>query len=66
MVFALKLGKSQYIKNAAYWTPTLTMDSFVWAISDITPSVMMSKTKYCDPSFTDAAYLQNKAHQCIY
>lgn len=39
---------------------TLTMDSFVWAISDITPSVTMRRTKYWEPSFTEAAYLREE------
>ncbi|TNN55159.1 hypothetical protein EYF80_034604 [Liparis tanakae] len=33
------------------------MDSLVWAMSEMTPSVMMRSTKYWEPSFTDAAYL---------
>lgn len=39
---------------------TLTMDSLVWAMSEMTPSVMMRSTKYWDPSFTEAAYLQKE------
>lgn len=34
---------------------TLTMASLVWAMSDMTPSVMMSRTKYWEPSCTVAA-----------
>jgi len=37
---------------------TLTMDSLVWAMSEMTPSVMMRSTKYWEPSFTNAAYLR--------
>lgn len=36
------------------------MDSFVWAISEITPSVIMRRTKYWEPSFTEEAYLKEK------
>lgn len=39
---------------------TCTMDSFVWAISEITPSVIMRRTKYWEPSFTEAAYLREE------
>lgn len=39
---------------------TLTMDSFVWAISEITPSVTIRSTKYWEPSFTEEAYLKGK------
>lgn len=38
------------------------MASLVWAISDITPSVMMRSTKYCEPSWTAAAYLCPHTH----
>lgn len=43
------------------------MASLVCDISDITPSVMMRSTKYCEPSWTAAAYLQRqeKQKQCI-
>lgn len=37
---------------------TLTMASLVWAMSEMTPSVMMRSTKYWEPSCTAAAYLQ--------
>lgn len=37
---------------------TLTMDSLVWAISEITPSVTIRSTKYWEPSFTEEAYLK--------
>lgn len=41
------------------WPPlTLTMDSLVWAISEITPSVTIRSTKYWEPSFTEEAYLK--------
>lgn len=33
------------------------MDSLVWAMSVITPSEMMSRMKYCEPSVTADAYL---------
>lgn len=36
---------------------TLTMASLVWAMSEMTPSVMMRRTKYWDPSSTVAAEL---------
>lgn len=39
---------------------TLTMASLVCAMSEMTPSVMMSSTKYCDPSGTAAAELQDQ------
>lgn len=44
------------------WLPllTLTMASFVWAMSDITPSVMISNTKYWEPSWTAVAYLDRE------
>lgn len=48
---------------------TLTIDSFVWAMSEMTPSVMMRSTKYWEPSFTEAAYLHTKtqkSHLCHY
>lgn len=41
---------------------TLTIDSLVWAMSEMTPSVMMRRTKYWDPSFTEAAYLHTQKH----
>lgn len=41
---------------------TLTMDSLVWAMSEMTPSVMMRSTKYWEPSFTEAAYLHTNRH----
>lgn len=40
------------------WYRTLTMDSFVWAMSVMTPSEMMSRMKYCEPSVTADAYLK--------
>lgn len=33
------------------------MDSLVWAMSVMTPSEMMSRMKYCEPSVTAEAYL---------
>lgn len=44
---------------------TLTIDSLVWAMSEMTPSVMMRSTKYWEPSFTEAAYLHTKTPQTI-
>lgn len=38
------------------------MDSLVWAMSEMTPSVMMRSTKYWEPSFTEAAYLHIQLH----
>lgn len=35
------------------------MDSFVCAMSVMTPSEMMSRMKYCEPSVTADAYLKN-------
>lgn len=35
------------------------MDSLVWAMSEMTPSEMMRRMKYSDPSFTNDAYLHN-------
>jgi len=45
---------------------TFTMASLVCDISDITPSVMMRSTKYCEPSWTAAAYLQRQEKQKQY
>lgn len=39
---------------------TLTMDSLVWAMSVMTPSEMMSRMKYCEPSVTAEAYLPSR------
>ena len=41
---------------------TLTTDSLVWAISEITPSVIINNTKYCEPSVTSAAQLNAYTH----
>ena len=41
---------------------TLTMASLVWAMSEMTPSVMMRSTKYWEPSWTAAAYLWENTH----
>lgn len=38
-------------------TFTFTMDSLVCAMSVITPSEMMRRMKYCEPSVTADAYL---------
>lgn len=52
--------------TATVKTLTLTIDSLVWAMSEMTPSVMMRSTKYCEPSFTEAAYLHTKTHKTIF
>ena len=39
---------------------TLTMDSLVWAMSVMTPSEMMRRMKYCEPSVTADAYLSGR------
>lgn len=39
------------------WQLTLTMASLVCAMSEMTPSVMMSSTEYWEPSCTAAAFL---------
>lgn len=44
-------------ETALVWYGTLTMDSLVCAMSVITPSEMMSRMKYCEPSITADAYL---------
>lgn len=36
------------------------MDSFVWAMSVMTPSEMMSRMKYCEPSVIADAYLDTR------
>lgn len=43
---------------------TFTMDSLVCAMSVITPSEMMSRMKYCEPSVTAEAYLVRKEMMC--
>lgn len=43
---------------------TFTMDSLVCAMSVITPSEMMSRMKYCEPSVTAEAYLVCKEMMC--
>lgn len=55
----LKPRKAFYI-SAFSAKLTFTMDSFVWAISEITPSVIMRSTKYWEPSLTEAAYLRGE------
>lgn len=45
-------------KNKTLLILTFTMASLVWAMSEMTPSVIMSRTKYWEPSSTAAAYLQ--------
>lgn len=40
----------------------MTMDSFVCAMSVMTPSEMMSRMKYCEPSVTADAYLETWRH----
>lgn len=39
---------------------TFTMDSLVWAMSEITPSEMMRRMKYSEPSFINDAYLRKR------
>lgn len=51
--------------KATVKTLTLTIDSLAWAMSEMTPSVMMRSTKYWEPSFTEAAYLQTQTHKTI-
>lgn len=52
-------------RTAAASALTLTMASFVWAMSDMTPSVIMSKTKYWEPSWTAAPYLHKEKRAAI-
>lgn len=43
----------------------MTMDSFVCAMSVMTPSEMMSRMKYCEPSGTAEAYLRAQEEERV-
>lgn len=53
-----QLTMPQISEGDASLVLTFTMASLVWAMSEMTPSVMMRSTKYWEPSCTAAAYLQ--------
>lgn len=44
---------------AVFCLLTLTTASLVWAMSEMTPSVIISSTKYWEPSVTSAAHLRS-------
>lgn len=44
---------------------TLTMASLVCAMSEMTPSVMMSSTEYWEPSCTAAAFLRRAGNSWV-